>query len=142
MVIEYLTDEIKITEWMKDSSITGIAPELYQIASEITSINNIESLYINGFQIITFLKGTYIPGIQNTLLAKDIIAEVLYTKDGVIIRAGNLDEDGYGIDLSGASQDFLTSLYDRYISLLDRQKKLSNIDKEVLQQLEILLEQT
>ena len=67
---------------------------------------------------------------------------MLYTKDGVIIRAGNLDEDGYGIDLSGASQDFLTSLYDRYISLLDRQKKLSNIDKEVLQQLEILLEQT
>ena len=142
MAIEYLTDEIKITDWMKDSSITGIVPELYQIASEITSINNIESIYINGFQIITFLKGTYIPGIKDMKITKDIIAEVLYTNDGVIIHAGNLDEDGYGIDLSDASKDFLISLYDRYVSLLDRQKNLSNIDKDVLHQLEALLEQT
>ena len=142
MTIEYLTDEIKTTDWIKDSSITGISPELYKIASEVTSINNIDTLYINGFQLITFLKGTYIPGIKDTKIAKDIIAEVLYTKDGVIIRAGNLDEDGYGIDLSDASQDFLISLHDRYVSLSDRKKNLSNIDKEVLYQLEGLLEQT
>lgn len=132
MNIEYLTDEIKTTDWIKDSSITGISPELYQVASEVTS----------GFQIITFLKDTYIPGIKDTKITKDIIAEVLYTKDGVIIHAGNLDEDGYGIDLSDASQDFLISLYDRYVSLSDRQKNLSDIDKEVLYQLEALLEQT
>lgn len=95
-----------------------------------------EKLY--AMQILTFHRGTPIPNTRKRL-ANYLVAEVIYTADGVILRSGGVDEDGYGHTFRDAYIDFLTSIYDRYNSLKKRKKSISGQERLVLRSLHRLL---
>lgn len=76
--------------------------------------------------------GTAIPGDRNLKLKADIFVAVDRTKDGVLLISELLEEDGYGPTFGVARQDFLTSLRDRYDSLMKVETDLSPSDRKVL----------
>ena len=114
------TDETKITNWIEGSSATGLASPFWEIVSYITTVGTELGTTVQGFQIIMFIKGTSVSNRGDIKLGRNIIAEVMYSYDGVMVRAGDLDEDGYGNTFEEATFDFLTSLCDRYDSLSRR----------------------
>ena len=90
-------------------------------------------------EIITFLEKTQIPESDN-VLQRSLVAEVLVTKEGYVIRSSYIDEEAYGHTFPAAYIDFLTSIHDRYRSLCRREKRLSLYDRSILGRLRTLLE--
>jgi hypothetical protein len=90
------------------------------------------------FQLITLDQGTRIPD-SDFVLRYPLLVEMETTPDGVVIRAGALDEDAYGLTYQAAYVEFLTSLRDRYLSLDRREASLSPQDLVVLRKLRDLL---
>jgi hypothetical protein len=89
-------------------------------------------------QIITLYEGTRIPN-SGLVLKYPLLVEMETTRDGIVIRAGALDEDAFGLTYQMAYEEFLTSLRDRYYSLGRREASLSQQDLIVLQRLRDLL---
>jgi len=134
------TDETKITNWrIEGNSATGLVTPFSEIVSYITTVGTELGAIAQGFQIIMFVEGTLVPNRGNTKLGRGIIAEVTYSHDGVVVRAGDLDEDGYGNTLEEASLDFLTSLCDRYDSLYRRRQSLAETEINIFERLHTAL---
>lgn len=89
--------------------------------------------------ILSFPKGTAIPGREHLVLSRSIEAETEATPDGFVIRSGAAGEEGYGATYDEACVDFLTSLRDRCDSLARREDRLSAEDRSVLERLRMLL---
>lgn len=142
---EYHMSEILITSETKNLSITvstsetQIRPRLVQTVSDITTVGTEPDATIRAFQICFFINGTPIPNASCLELKKNVIAEVLYTNDGVIVRAGDVDEEGYGITLKEASIDFLSSINDRFNSLSRREVRLSQHELSILENIRKIL---
>ena len=134
------TDETKIANWIEASSATGLPSPFLKIVSYITTVGTELGATVQGFQIIMFIKGTSVPNRSDIKLGRNIIAEVMYSHDGVMVRAGDLDEDGYGNTLEEASLDFLTSLYDRYDSLSRRLQSLADTEINIFERLRTALD--
>ena len=88
--------------------------------------------------IMAFPEGTNVPDTA-LRLGFEVQAVFELTRDGVTLRAGNLDEDAFGATVEEACADFLTSLRDRYNSLVRREDRLSRDDLQVLRNLRGLL---
>jgi len=89
-------------------------------------------------QVVTFPQKTPIPD-SGLSLNYALIAEIRATRDGFVLRSGDLDEDAFGLTYEEAYFGFLTSLRDRYYSLLRREASLSRQDHSVLERLRRLL---
>lgn len=135
-----LTDETKYRTFTIDSSETRIFAPFIQTISDITSFGKVLDAAIQAFQICWFLEGTQIPNATGLTIKRNIIAEVFHTRDAVLIRAGDVDEEGYGTTFLEASNDFLTSLYDRYSSLNRRIQRLSSHELSILNTLSKILQ--
>ena len=141
MTVRIITDESKNVNLTEGSSATGLAPSFFEIVSYITTVGTKPGAAVKAFQIIMFIEGTTVPERGDIKLARNVIAEVLYSRDGVLVRAGDLDEEGYGNTLAEASFDLLTSLYDRYISLSRRIQRLADTELSILEKLRATLGQ-
>jgi len=135
------TDETKNVNWIEGSLATGLPSPFWERVSYITTVGTELGATVQGFQIIMFIKGTSVPNRGDIKLGRNIIAEVMYSHDGVMVRAGDLDEDGYGNTLEEASFDFLTSLCDRYDSLSRRLQRLADTEVTIFERLCIALGQ-
>ena len=135
------TDETKIINWIEDNSDTGLASSFFEVVSYVTTVGTEAGAAIRAFQIIMFIEGTKVSEKSDIKLARNVISEVLYSRDGVLVRDGDLDEEGYGSTLEEASFDFLTSLYDRYISLSRRMQRLADTELSILERLRTTLGQ-
>jgi len=62
------------------------------------------------------------------------------TPDGYILRSYYIDEESFGQTLEEAYFDLLTSIRDRYCSLVRREMRLSSRDKMVLDHIRSLLD--
>jgi hypothetical protein len=60
---------------------------------------------------------------------------VEWTIDGFVITAPIFDEEGYGETYENAWDDLLSSIRDRYASLVKREQGLSPLDQKVLSEL-------
>ncbi|MDE2179377.1 MAG: hypothetical protein KGJ40_00805 [candidate division NC10 bacterium] len=89
-------------------------------------------------QVVTFPQKTPIPD-SGLSLRYTLIAEIRATRDGFVLRSGDLDEDAFGLTYEEAYLGFLTSLRDRYYSLVRREASLSRQDHSVLEKLRRLL---
>ncbi len=134
-----LTYETSHSFFAEDSSEAYIITPFMQTISDITSFGTKQDTTIQAFQIFWFLEGAPIPNSGGLTIKRNIVAEVLYTRDGMIIRAGDVDEEGFGVTLHEASDDFLTSLNDKYNSLIRREGRLSEHDLSVLNTLRRVL---
>ena len=141
MIVRIITDETRNANLTEGSSATGLAPSVLEIVSYITTVGTELGAAVKAFQIIMFIEGTTVPERGDIKLARNVIAEVLYSRDGVLVRAGDLDEEGYGNTLAEASFDLLTSLYDRYISLSRRIQRLADTELSILEKLRTTLGQ-
>jgi hypothetical protein len=100
------------------------------------------ALSLSSVQVVTFSQNTRIPDPDRDLSLKyALIAEMTATRDGFVLRSGDLDEDAFGLTYEEAYLGFLTSLRDRYDSLLRREASLSRQDHSVLERLRRLLAQ-
>ena len=88
---------------------------------------------------ISLPEGTLVTG-SDYALRHSLIAEVQFTKDGILIRSAHVDEESYGGTVEIAYNDFITSIRDRYNSLSRRKGRLSQHDQSILERLQILLE--
>lgn len=91
-------------------------------------------------QIIVFEGGTPIPD-SDLALRNPVAVEIQTTRDGFVIRSSGLDEEAYGSTYQEAYVEFLTSLRDRFYSLIRREAYLSSEDLAILNKLRILLEE-
>lgn len=89
-------------------------------------------------QVVTLTQKTPIPD-SGLSLNYALIAEIRVTRDGFVLRSGDLDEDAFGLTYEEAYLSFLTSLRDRYYSLLRKEASLSRQDCSVLEKLRKLL---
>ena len=141
MIVRIITAETRNANLTEGSSATGLAPSVLEIVSYVTTVGTELGAAVKAFQIIMFIEGTTVPERGDIKLARNVIAEVLYSRDGVLVRAGDLDEEGYGNTLAEASFDLLTSLYDRYISLSRRIQRLADTELSILEKLRTTLGQ-
>ncbi len=141
MIVRIITAETRNANLTEGSSATGLAPSVLEIVSYVTTVGTELGAAVKAFQIIMFIEGTTVPERGDIKLARNVIAEVLYSRDGVLVRAGDLDEEGYGNTLAEASFDLLTSLYDRYISLSRRMQRLADTELSILERLRTTLGQ-
>lgn len=79
---------------------------------------------------------------EDLSLAQSLAVLVQNNEDGCWFRSDWINEDGFGSTFEAAYMDFVTSLRDRYHSLLDREDRLSAEDREVLTNLRSLLAET
>lgn len=89
-------------------------------------------------QVVTFPQKTPIPD-SGLSFKYALIAEIRATRDGYVLRSGDLDEEAFGLTREEAYLGFLTSLRDRYNSLERREASLSRQDHSVLESLRRLL---
>jgi hypothetical protein len=92
---------------------------------------------ISSVQVVIFSQNTPIPD-SDLSLKYALIAERRATRDGFVLRSGDLDEDAFGLTPEEADLGFLTSLRDRYDSLRGREASLSHHDHLVLERLQRL----
>lgn len=60
---------------------------------------------------------------------------VEYTIDGILINVPIFDEEGYGETIESAWDDLLSSIRDKYESLVRKEQGLSSLDHKVLSEL-------
>lgn len=89
-------------------------------------------------QVVTFPQKTPIPD-SGLSFKYALIAEIRATRDGYVLRSGDLDEEAFGLTREEAYLGFLASLRDRYNSLERREASLSRQDHSVLESLRRLL---
>ena len=135
-----LTSETTNIKFAEDSSETNLIYPVVQTISDITSVGTESDSAIQAFQIGIFIEGTPIPSYSDLKLKRNVIVVVFYTQDGVLIRAGYMDEEGYGVTYEEASIDLLTSLKDRYNSLSRRTIRLSEHELQILERLRMLFD--
>ena len=90
-------------------------------------------------ETFTIPESTQIPG-RPLRLARSLVVSVEVTRDGFVIRSGELDEDAFGGSFRSAYIDFLTSVRDRYDSLSRREARLSEEDSRTLAALRSVLQ--
>lgn len=110
-----------------------------QPSSSNWTLDNIENaLCLSSVQVVTLAQKTPISD-SGLSLNYALIAEMTATRDGFVLRSGDLDEEAFGLTYEEACLGFLTSLRDRYYSLLRREASLSRQDHSVLERLRRLL---
>jgi len=92
------------------------------------------------FRTAIIPEGTPVPGSANLTLKHALLVQVEISRDGFVIRSGDVDEEAYGSTYGEAYLDFLTSLRDRCNSLSHREQRLSAQDRTVLAKLRALLQ--
>jgi len=75
---------------------------------------------------------TVLPGDPKYKLNSPVNGVIEYTIDGVLITVHIFDEEGYGETYESAWDDLLSSIRDRYASLVKREQGLSPPDHIVL----------
>lgn len=98
----------------------------------------VNALFLSSVQVVTLTQKTPIPD-SGLSLNYALTAEIRATRDGFVLQSGDLDEDAFGLTYEEAYFGFLTSLRDRYYSLLRREASLSRQDHSVLERLRRLL---
>lgn len=117
-------------------------PYISSVQSEL-SISTVDNAIIDGLtlSIETFLLVTNTALPASTLSLKhSLLTQIEATKDGLIMRSNYIDEEAFGQTLEDVYFDFLTSIRDRYHSLVLREQSLSSDDRSVLDRLHKLLE--
>ena len=130
------TTNVFMTRAESFSAIHPVWVETENVASVAGSFENTE---IGSFGMMIIPEGTRVPGRGKYILKYGLIVEIESNSDGLVIRSGEMDEEGYGTTYKEAYSDFITSLKDRLNSLGSKEKVLSERDKAVLTKLRKLL---
>jgi hypothetical protein len=133
---------INTAVWNDGPKWTQLRPITCALESSVLS-SSVDDLGTAGFlssiQHLTIPQRTPIPS-SSFVLKYAVSAEMEQTSDGVVIRSNDLDEEAFGLSTQEAYLEFLTSLRDRYCSLLRREASLSDQDLTILQKLRGFLE--
>lgn len=116
-------------------------PSVQTVGSElllITADNAIDGFTLS-LETFPLVANTALPG-SNLFLKQPLQVEIEATKDGLVMRSNYIDEEAFGQTLEDVYLDFLTSIRDRYHSLVLREQRLSSDDRSVLDKLRTLLE--
>lgn len=116
-------------------------PSIASLQSELilsTVGNAIDGLTLS-FETFLLVANTALPT-SNLFLKQSLLVNIETTKDGLVMRSNYIDEDAFGQTLEDVYFDFLTSIRDRYHSLVAREQSLSSDDRSVLDKLRKLLQ--
>ena len=105
----------------------------------LSAVDNAIDGFTLSLQTFLLVANTTLPA-SNIFLKQSLLVQIEATKDGLVMRSNYIDEDAFGQTLEDAYLDFLTSIRDRYHSLVAREQSLSSDDRSVLDKLRTLLQ--
>ncbi|MFC1933520.1 hypothetical protein ACFLXU_07900 [Chloroflexota bacterium] len=109
-----------------------------QIELFLSTVDNVIDGFTLSLETFLLVANTALPA-SNMFLKQSLLVQIKTTKDGFIMRSNYIDEEAFGQTLEDVYLDFLTSIRDRYLSLVRREKSLSSDDRSVLDKLRKLL---
>ena len=116
-------------------------PSIPSLQTELTlsTVDNAIDGFTLSLETFLLVANTILPA-SNLFLKQSLLVKIESTKDGLVMRSNYIDEDAFGQTLEDAYLDFLTSIRDRYQSLVAREQSLSSDDRSVLDKLRTLLQ--
>lgn len=134
MAVRY-ENKVTTSEFLHHST----APNFDSIFAS-TQVDDIDIVkYPISSSIFSIIARTPLPN-SGLLLRHDLTIRKQITQDGYVLKSDYIDEESFGHTFEEAYLDFLTSIRDKYRSLLRREMKLSPRDKTVLQNIRSLIE--
>ena len=116
-------------------------PSFPSVESELilTTADNSIDCFTLSLETFLLVAKTSLPA-SNLVLKQPLLVAIESTKDGLVMRSNYIDEEAFAQTLEDVYLDFLTSIRDRYQSLVLREQRLSSADRSVLDKLRTLLE--
>ena len=116
-------------------------PSIPSVKSQLlieTADNAVDGFTLS-LETFLFVANTTLPA-SNLFLKQPLLVQIESTKDGLLMKSNYIEEEAFAPTLEDVYFDFLTSIRDRYQSLILREQRLSSADCLVLDKLRILLE--
>ena len=110
-----------------------------QSALFLSTVDNAIDGFTLSLETFLLVVNTALPA-SNLFLKQPLLVQIEATKDGLVMRSNYIDEEAFGQTLEDVYLDFLTSIRDRYNSLVLREQRLSSDDRSVLDKLRTLLQ--
>ena len=129
-------DNTTITRQSLDNvpCIPSVQSELF-----LSTVDNAIDGFTLSLETFLLVANTALPA-SNIFLKQSLLVQIEATKDGLVMRSNYIAEEAFGQTLEDVYLDFLTSIRDRYHSLVLREQRLSSDDRSVLDKLRTLLQ--